>query len=263
MLRFARNRRVFARCYSSIPFDTKPFPFSRFEPCCPDAADKPAENGFVACKEHPFPNVIGRKVDFETDMTRLQSTNRHMVVCVGQEGPEWHKAKVEKVKLGMVHAIDDVKAQQNRKEHHDKASLPPGANTLLTVCDRERIQDPKLQRPWPASDILLFPSFQVAKAVEPYKPEFREILDAIWSPNQLDVEKIKEHVAVDNLADTVQAVVLVCTHRMRDARCGVLGPILVDALKRCLHEKGLYGDEAKKSGRHVEVYGTSHFGGMV
>lgn len=261
MLRFARNRRIFTRCFSGVPFDTRPFPFSRFEPCCPDAANA-AENGFVPCKEHPFPAVIGRKVDFETDMTRLQSTDRHMVVCVGPDGPEWHKAKVEKVKLGMVQAIDDIKAQKTKKEHHDKHSLPPGSNTLLTVCDRERIQDPKLDRPWPASDVLLFPSFHVAKAVDPYKREFKDILNAIWAPEKPEIEKIKEHVQVDSLADTVQAVVLVCTHRMRDARCGVLGPILVDELKRRLEQKGLYGDKAKQNGKHVEVFGTSHFGGL-
>jgi hypothetical protein len=106
VLRPQALRSIFSRRYSSIPFDERPFPFSRFEPCCPEVAVKTAANGFRPCKAHPFPEVIGRKVDFETDMTRLQGTNSHMVVCVGEEGPEWHRAKVEQVKLGMVEAIE-------------------------------------------------------------------------------------------------------------------------------------------------------------
>ncbi|KAH8556363.1 Sucrase/ferredoxin-like-domain-containing protein [Umbelopsis sp. PMI_123] len=261
MFRLVTSRKAFTRCFSSIPFDTKPFPFRRFEPCCPDAASA-AENGFLPCKEHPFPNVIGKKIDFETDMVRLPTTNRHMVVCVGEDGPEWHKAKVEKVKLGMVQAVDNIKHQETRAhQHHDRTQLPPGSNTLLTICDRERIKDSKLNQPWPVSDVLLFPAFHVAKAVDPFKPEFSKILDAIWTTENEDIDKIKEYVQVENLANSTQAVVLICTHRMPYARCGVLGPILVEEFKRCLKKKSLYGEEAKKLGKHVDVYGTSHFGG--
>lgn len=253
-------RNIFTRRYSSIPFDERPFPFSRFEPCCPEAAEKTAANGFRPCKVHPFPEVIGRKVDFEADMTKLKGTNSHMVVCVGENGPEWHKAKVEKVRLGMVEAIEDAKKEAqafSSRESH----MPAGSNTLLTICDRERIQDNELNVPWPASDILLFPSFQVAKAVDPSNPQFKSLLQSAWSSEEQNLKSVQPYIKVEDLKSTTQAVVLVCTHRMRDARCGVLGPLLIEELKRSLKEKGLHGEEAKKSGKHVDVFGTSHFGG--
>ncbi|CAM0142672.1 unnamed protein product [Umbelopsis sp. WA50703] len=182
-----------------------------------------------------------------------------MVVCVGEEGPEWHRAKVEQVKLGMVEAIEDAK-KQGGSFISRSSRLTAGSDTLLTVCDRERLQGSKSDVPWPASDVLLFPSFQVAKAVDPSSAQFKTFLQAAWSSEKQNLESIKQYLEVEDLSQTTQAVVLVCTHRMRDARCGVLGPILVEELKRSLKEKGLHGDEAKMAGKHVDVFGTSHFG---
>ncbi|KAJ3103066.1 hypothetical protein HDU97_010422 [Phlyctochytrium planicorne] len=50
-----------------------------------------------------------------------------------------------------------------------------------------------------------------------------------------------------------KTLVLVCTHKRRDKRCGVAGPLLIEEIKREVTEKGLDNE--------VFCYGVSHFGG--
>ncbi|KAJ3168690.1 hypothetical protein HDU87_000976 [Geranomyces variabilis] len=50
-----------------------------------------------------------------------------------------------------------------------------------------------------------------------------------------------------------KAWIFVCTHKKRDKRCGVAGPMLVDEFRKAVAQMKLEGE--------VEVYGCSHFGG--
>lgn len=232
------------RFYSSIPFDKKPFPFSRFEPCCPDVGEgKKGENGFVPCQSHPMPAVLGKKIELAEDMTRPASL-RHITPCIGFDALEWTRSKVEAVP-GITQTIMTTHSDWIKKHRHLK--LPPQDDRLVlsTVSERPPIVQDK-------PDVLLFPEFKIIPSVDASKivPEstLYSVLDQIWKDSNAPLKQLDE--LQDIQADTV---VLVCTHARRDMRCGKLGPLIVDEFNRIIEEKGLTGK--------VEVWGTSHFGG--
>lgn len=232
-----------SRFYSThqIPFDKKPFPFSRFQACCPDAEAEQAENGFVPCKSHPFPPVLGKKIDMTDPMTRPTSI-RHLVGCIGSDAMEWTRAKVEAVP-GIMQSIMTT---ENQWLKENRPQVPGDKIVLATVSERPAVSN--------KPDVMLFPEFKVFQGVSStngvidHDSSFYHALESIWQnpynplPPREDWQDIK--------ADTV---VLVCTHARRDLRCGKLGPLIVDEFNRVIEEKGLQD--------RVEVWGTSHFGG--
>ncbi|KAI8376408.1 Sucrase/ferredoxin-like-domain-containing protein [Radiomyces spectabilis] len=232
--------RIGVRHQSNIPFDTKPFPFQRFEPCCPDAAAA-TENGFVPCKSHPIPKVLGKKIELTEDMVG-PSSYRHMVICVGPDGLEWTRGKVETAKGGIMetllgHLMEWIQAKKTKNDFTD---------LLPTVCERPS------ETAWPTSDILVFPDFNRYPAVSPKnlkESPFWKVMDTLWMDCKVPKLPEIEHDKMEG----VDAVILVCTHTQRDKRCGVIGPMLVDEFRKSLKELGL--------DKKVEVWGTSHFGG--
>ena len=224
-----------------VPFDEKPFPFSRFQPCCPDVEIKQAENGFVPCKTHPFPSVLGKKIDMTDSMTRPAGI-RHLVGCIGADAMEWTRAKVEAVP-GIMQSLMTTENQwlkQNRSQVlNDKV-------VLTTVAERPATST--------KPDVMLFPEFKIFKAVSSTNgiidsdSPLYNALESIWQNpyNSLPPQKEWEDIKANT-------VIFVCTHARRDLRCGRLGPLIVDEFNRVIQEKRLQDK--------VEVWGTSHFGG--
>lgn len=230
------------RLYSTIPFDQKPFPFSRFEPCCPDLQVKKAENGFIPCQAHPMPAVLGKKIELEEEMTG-PSGLRHIVACVG-DGLEWTRAKVETVP-GIMQTIMNL---ENHWLKTERPTIIEGSDmpVLKTITDKPSVTEDKV-------DIMLFPEFKLITSVDPLHADkdsrFDSILNSIWKNPSLPIPDINE--LKDIKADSI---VLVCTHTRRDMRCGKIGPLIIEEFRRVIQEQGL---------TNVEVWGTSHFGGKV
>lgn len=227
------------RFYSSIPFDKKPFPFSRFEPCCPNLEVKKAENGYVPCQAHPIPAVLGKKVECNEPMVR-PSGFRHLVACVG-DGLEWTRAKVEAAP-GIMRTIMNL--ENNWLKTH-RPTTPGNENTILqTIIDRPPMKED-------TADIMLFPEFKLIPNVDTTRidtdSKFYSVLNSIWQNPSLPIPDINELQDIE-----ADSIVLVCTHTRRDMRCGKIGPLIVDEFKRVIEEQGL---------TNVEVWGTSHFGG--
>ncbi|KAI8339225.1 Sucrase/ferredoxin-like-domain-containing protein [Chlamydoabsidia padenii] len=234
---------------ANIPFDTQPFPFKRFEPCCPATDVDPSNNGYIPCLKHPMPNVLGRKIDMTDNMIGRADSERHVVMCVGQYGREWERAKVETVVDGSVYATQQLHKQYLRNNRH--VDTPPtDKDFLLTVCDRS---------PSSQCDMMVFPEFVLYPNVDPTRladSPVAHVLETLWNnPASPTLPTVADATAIKNdQGQDVDAVVLVCTHERRDMRCGKIGPLIVDAFKKSLQER--LGDNNK-----VLVYGTSHFGG--
>ncbi|CDS07086.1 hypothetical protein LRAMOSA09609 [Lichtheimia ramosa] len=245
--RMTRIARPWVRLSSSqVPFDPEPFPFSRFEPCCSDQAE-PMENGFVQCAKHPIPQVIGKKVDMTTELRKYERS-RQLLVCVGPEAPEWSRAKVESVKDGLIHQL-----QEEHKSwllQGNRATNP--AMLLTTACERPSASSR------PACDILMLPEFRRFPAVDPStlsSSPFMKTMQALW--NNPTTSPLPDPGIPYEDMDDIDTLVLVCTHTMRDKRCGILGPLIVDEFRKVLDEKNLLTSKGGK----VEVWGVSHFGG--
>jgi hypothetical protein len=230
---------------STIPFDKKPFSFSRFEPCCPDANAKQADNGFVPCQQHPIPAVLGKKIDMTDNMIRPSSL-RHLVGSIGYDALEWTRSKVESVPGGIMQIM--MTTENYWLRNHRSSTSREDKQILSTVSDRPPMDG---QRP----DILMFPEFKLIPSVEtinghlPENSILYKVLDSMWRNPQKSIDSNMEGLK-DIQADTV---VLVCTHGRRDLRCGRLGPLIVDEFRRLIKQNGLE--------KKVEVWGTSHFGG--
>ncbi|KAG0172089.1 hypothetical protein DFQ30_011208 [Apophysomyces sp. BC1015] len=212
---------------------------------------KTAPNGYVPCKRHPMPRVLGTKVDFTSDMVR-PSMERHLMVCVGEEGAEWTRSKVEAVQDGVVAAIGQFKTEWIREQRKNSSiQTIPDTDKAIFPTVAERPSD----HPWPICDVVVFPDFRIYPAVRPddlRSSSFSKALDTLWRDPTAELpEGAKEMADVD-------AVVLVCTHTQRDKRCGVMGPLIVNEFRRVLKTKGLLKEGAQGK---VEVWGTSHFGG--
>jgi hypothetical protein len=224
------------RLYSTIPFDTKAFPFQRFEPCCPAAEYKEAPNGFVPCKTHPIPNVLGKKIEFQAPMTRPDS-KRHVMACVGPDAIEWSRAKVESIP-GLIQSM-----VKTRLEFLELDSNAPDKVVMTTISDRPSLaSDP---------DVILFPDFKIIPSVDmtlSKGTDIRKTMEQVWTDPSVSIPPDVKTTDLDK-----EAVVLVCTHERRDMRCGRIGPLVVEEFKRVLKEKGL--------DHKVEVWGVSHFGG--
>ncbi|KAI9309194.1 Sucrase/ferredoxin-like-domain-containing protein [Cunninghamella echinulata] len=251
------------RHYTTIPFDTKPFPFNRFEPCCPDETTEKAENGFVPCQKHPIPKVLGRKIDMETDMKGSGiPKDRHMVICVGEQGIEWTRSKVEAVTDGSVYAINQLHHQylHYQKTHHLPIPPPTDREMLTTICDRPPTSSSSSS---PSTcDVMIFPEFRLYTQIDYQQlnlsttkssssTDFVKVLETLWNnPSSSQLPQVTKQTEMKD----IDAVILVCTHERRDMRCGVLGPLLVNAFRNCLNDGAL-------KNKNVLVYGTSHFGG--
>ncbi|KAI7907842.1 Sucrase/ferredoxin-like-domain-containing protein [Cokeromyces recurvatus] len=235
------------RFYHSVPFDPKPFPFSRFEPCCP-SNEAAAPNGYVPCRNHPIPDVLGKKIDMSEDMTRPSSTLRHLVACVGPDALEWTRSKVEAVPGGILHTIQNTENQWLRAHTPTKQEKEEGRLVLTTVTEKPSHSPNQ-------TDILLFPEFKIITTTTTQKDTLEsnsnlyQVLSSIWQNPHNPLSSVDWQ---DMEADTV---VLVCTHARRDLRCGKIGPLIIEEFNRVIKEKGLQGK--------VEVWGTSHFGGIT
>lgn len=56
-------------------------------------------------------------------------------------------------------------------------------------------------------------------------------------------------------------VILLCSHRRRDARCGITAPLIKKELERHLRPLGLYRDDSDERPGGVGIYFVSHVGG--
>lgn len=302
------------------PFDDTPL--ERFAPCDDGAVcDEKQPNGFIPCSKHPISRVLGKNIDLTGSMELPKAYRRHLVVCVGEDGPEWMRAKVEAVEGGIVATVKELRKEKKEANltkvdalegevmNHSKKDeaggenkmkslmsnfkmsimdngekpdpTAPGDDLLITVCDRVRSEQNPLTMSWPTSDILLLPDFKLFHDIEPHShsPSAPSTLSNLMNsldPHSADSSQWLESLPHRDLRTTTHAVIFVCTHTLRDKRCGVIGPSIVSEFKTVLAKKGILtgGSQAElvheedvrrarqvTGGKVVEVYGTSHVGG--
>lgn len=151
----------------------------------------------------------------------------------------------------------------------------------MPVPDEYHMHEPGKQ----PTDVLLLPSFTVVEQVTPQLvPDLIQHfvnkslttttpLDASSEkqqarPQDHDQEQQPPHPASPSLTTPLRshpcphaAVILLCSHRTRDARCGQSAPLLKREFERHLRPLGLYRDMDDTRPGGVGVYFISHVGG--
>ncbi|KAL2815513.1 Sucrase/ferredoxin-like-domain-containing protein [Aspergillus granulosus] len=110
--------------------------------------------------------------------------------------------------------------------------------------------------------VLLLPSFTIVDSVNT-----RDVADLIT--NFIDAPLSNPAKALTQPPDsTLKArpceydhVVLLCSHKRRDARCGITAPLIKRELERHLRPKGLYRDADDERPGGVGIFFVSHVGG--
>lgn len=114
--------------------------------------------------------------------------------------------------------------------------------------------------------VLLFPSFTFVDCVS--SANVRDLIDAFidipQSPSSTPGELSSTQKTSPNLPARPcphDYVVLLCSHKRRDARCGITAPLIKKEFERHLRGNGLYRDLEDERPGGVGIYFVSHVGG--
>lgn len=108
-----------------------------------------------------------------------------------------------------------------------------------------------------ATTVLLLPSFQFVDNVTiPSVPELvSRFIDNDSTSTMSETSTLKPRACPHDY------VVLLCSHKRRDARCGISAPLIKKELERHLRPAGLYRDANDERPGGVGIYYVSHVGG--
>jgi hypothetical protein len=110
-----------------------------------------------------------------------------------------------------------------------------------------------------ATTVLLLPSFQFIDNVTiPSVPEL--VSRFIDSDNNTSIPSATSS-SLKPRSCPHDYVVLLCSHKRRDARCGISAPLIKKELERHLRPAGLYRDANDERPGGVGIYYVSHVGG--
>ena len=108
--------------------------------------------------------------------------------------------------------------------------------------------------------VLLLPSFTFVDSVR-YN-DVPELIDRfINSPDGTQATDKDSNDKMTARPCEHEYIILLCSHRRRDARCGITAPIIKRELERHLRPLGLYRDANDERPGGVGIYFVSHVGG--
>ncbi|KAF0411893.1 sucrase/ferredoxin-like family protein [Gigaspora margarita] len=158
------------------------------------------------------------------------------------------KDKRNKVEAGGLNNNDDINIELEKPR------------IVVTNSDRQNSDyDPSFSK---GNDILLFPDNILIRNVSPKDSSefYKKFLSSSMDAPSLD----EKGLSISSFNFTVEpmpykAVIVICSHKRRDKRCGITGPILKDEFNKVLKEKGLDVESNNNDG--VAVFLSSHTGG--
>ncbi|KAI8601670.1 Sucrase/ferredoxin-like-domain-containing protein [Dissophora ornata] len=201
-----------------------------------------------------YPSYL--KMDYELPLLHsMKPYTRHVVISTGQD--DW-AADIDEDKDSLAPYLQKaIHEGQQRLKAANGGRDPP--RIVLTNSSRKcELWD------GPGWQVMILPDQIVVNNVTPEQcDDFFEaflkpavgMVDGGHHDSQLSSEK-KSELAVEK-DQGANAVVMICSHKKRDKRCGVTAPILQKEFMRILRSKDLYGD----CEGDVEIWLVSHIGG--
>ncbi|CAJ0626156.1 7514_t:CDS:2 [Entrophospora sp. SA101] len=216
-----------------------------------DHEDNPCFDCVNPCSTHPsYPSYL--KIDYNSPLEdTLKPYFKHVLISTGKA--DWiTRVEDDSASLaGQLHKI--IKANDSSKSE----KLP---RIVITNSSRENTDnDPKFLK---GNDVLLFPDNILIRNVNPNNAsEFFKtfLLPPPSSPPSPSPWSHKDQNISFQVDPTpYKAVIVICSHKRRDKRCGITGPILKNEFDRILKDKGL--DVERKKNEGVAVFLSSHTG---
>ncbi|KAK9480626.1 Sucrase/ferredoxin-like-domain-containing protein [Lipomyces japonicus] len=175
----------------------------------------------------------------------------HVLVATGKS--DWaHGLEDEAGSLSTVLANWHPTTTGGKRTIVSNSSLPPPAD-YFTTTDRDK-----------ASNVFVLPAQITATNVRASVAQ--KVTDQLLAFNEPPVSTTKAALPeeIDGAKISRQdhlAVILLCSHRTRDKRCGVTAPILRKELELQLREHDLFRDATDDRPGGVPIYYVSHVGG--
>lgn len=188
------------------------------------------------------------KVKVETSLPlygRIKQFHTHVLVATGRS--DW-KQHVEQERGSLMEAFDGVSSQHGRMMVSASNLKPPEDDGEGTARGN-------------GTTILLLPSFTFVDGVDP--SDVREVVSHfIDTPlSQHSKTNTSPNVRLKSRPCEYDYVVLLCSHKRRDARCGITAPLIKRELERHLRPRGLYRDADDERPGGVGIFFVSHVGG--
>ncbi|CAG8568693.1 7306_t:CDS:2, partial [Racocetra fulgida] len=237
-----------------------------------DLEDDPCASCADPCFDHKsYPPYL--KIDYKSTLEgTVKPYIKHVLISTGKS--DWNSHiedecgslaanlnKVIKCDSEKKNSQKEKKKDSPRKEKRNKVEAGyVNANgeiekPRIVITNSDRLNsdnDPSFTK---GNDILLFPDNILIRNVPPkyasdfYKKFLLSTLDEkdLYTSFNFTVEPMP-----------YKAVIVICSHKRRDKRCGITGPILKDEFNKVLKEKGL---DLENNNNGVAVLLSSHTGG--
>ncbi|PYI07568.1 hypothetical protein BO78DRAFT_417687 [Aspergillus sclerotiicarbonarius CBS 121057] len=185
------------------------------------------------------------KVKVETSKPlygHIKEFHTHVLVATGKS--DWTE-KVENEKGSLMEAFDE----SSHKSQHGRFMI--SASNLESSDTDEKTE---------GTTILLLPSFTFIDSVQrsDVNDVITRFIDAPLSQNDIPANPESK---LSPRPCQYDYVVLLCSHRRRDARCGITAPLIKKELERHLRPLGLYRDANDERPGGVGIFFVSHVGG--
>ncbi|PWY87977.1 sucrase/ferredoxin domain protein [Aspergillus sclerotioniger CBS 115572] len=184
------------------------------------------------------------KVKVETSRPlygHIKEFHTHVLVATGKS--DWTE-RVENEKGSLMEAFDE-----SNKSKHGRI-----------MVSASNLESPETDEKTDGTTILLLPSFTFIDSVQ--RSDANEVItrfiDAPLSQNGIPPNPESKLFPRPCQYDYV---VLLCSHRRRDARCGITAPLIKKELERHLRPLGLYRDANDERPGGVGIFFVSHVGG--
>ncbi|KAI9351250.1 Sucraseferredoxin-like protein, partial [Obelidium mucronatum] len=190
-----------------------------------------------------YPAALAKTIDQCEDLLgSMKPYKRHLMFCAGN-GVDWPGRLEEELSSDSFMAKLGEAVQSGGKA---------AGRTIVSAIDRNpegHSEDSERVECVIATECFLFPDYKGLRGVT--ATEAAGVV-SFWVSKGSVPERIESSTAevVDLEMD---AYIFVCTHKKRDKRCGVTGPILVEEFNSAIQDLGLSGK--------VACIGISHIGG--
>ncbi|GAO52216.1 hypothetical protein G7K_6299-t1 [Saitoella complicata NRRL Y-17804] len=192
------------------------------------------------CPDHAqYPDSLRKTIEWEEPMKgSVMTYGKHFVIATGSGKMNWEH-EVSEVEGTMAHEVGKI--VYNRTS---------GKRTVLTNSSMAVPYEEEENK----TDVLVLPDW---KFVEEIKPEQASDLVSHFVDEQAEAGKgLKVRDA------EWDAIVLICSHRKRDKRCGITAPYLRNEFERSLRSHNLWRDpDDSRPNGGVGVFFVSHIGG--